>query len=250
MGSTAQYVDLPPGVCGYYDHETGNIYVDKRMPNRSQRCTFEHELTHKLLGHGPATSLVQRLQREIAVERLTARRLIPFSAFLSAMTRFTNAADIADALDVDEDLFYARVFSPHRGRTNDLRGLRTVLYWCWHGRSATARTSTDQATPQTRPRTSCLNLVTLYPNIGRLCCNNPNEQRILMSAIQTIAGVLRSHWSASTHTDSKPFVDRCDGCGEVIFSWGDPTVDDGHERLAAHQATALAAAGYRRAVAT
>jgi Zn-dependent peptidase ImmA (M78 family) len=111
MGSTALYVDLPAGVCGYYDHETGNIYVDKRMPNRSQRCTFEHELTHKLLGHGPATSLVQRLQREIAVERLTARRLIPFSAFLSAMTKHTNAADIANALDVDEDLLYARVFS-------------------------------------------------------------------------------------------------------------------------------------------
>jgi len=37
--------------------------------------------------------------------------LIPFPAFLAAMTRHTNAADIADALDVDEDLLYARVFS-------------------------------------------------------------------------------------------------------------------------------------------
>lgn len=111
MGSTAQYVDLPAGVCGYYDHETGNIYVDKRMPNRSQRCTFEHELTHRILGHGPATSLVQRLQREIAVERLTARRLIPFSSLLGAMTRFTNSAAVADVLDVDEDLLYARVFN-------------------------------------------------------------------------------------------------------------------------------------------
>jgi len=111
MGSTALFVDLPAGVCGYYDHETGNIYVDKRMPNRSQRCTFEHELTHRILGHGPARSLTERLQREIAVERITARRLIPFSSLLSAMTKFTNSAAIADALDVDEDLLYARVFN-------------------------------------------------------------------------------------------------------------------------------------------
>ena len=59
-----------------------------------------------------------------------------------------------------------------------------------------------------------------------------------------MADVLRAHWSASTHTDSKPFVDKCDGCGAVIFSWGDPTVADGYERLAAHQAAALSAAGF------
>lgn len=109
--SSTLYVDLPVGVCGYYDHQTGNIYIDRRMPNRNQRLTFEHELTHRLLGHGPAGSLVERLQREIAVERITARRLIPFPSLLSAMTRFTDAATIADALDVDEDLLYSRVFS-------------------------------------------------------------------------------------------------------------------------------------------
>ena len=61
---------------------------------------------------------------------------------------------------------------------------------------------------------------------------------------KTMTEVLRAHWTASTHTDSKPFVDKCDGCGEVIFSWSDPTVGDGYERLAAHQAAALSAAGF------
>lgn len=111
VGSTVQYADLPAGVCGYYDHSTGNIFVDRKMPNRNQRLTYEHEWTHKMLGHGPARSLAERLQREIAVERITARRLIPFSSFLSAMTRFKDAGSVADALDVDEDLLYARVMS-------------------------------------------------------------------------------------------------------------------------------------------
>jgi hypothetical protein len=61
-----------------------------------------------------------------------------------------------------------------------------------------------------------------------------------------MADVLMQHWSASTHTDRKPFVDKCDGCGDVIFSWGDPTVGLGNERLAAHQAAALSAAGFGR----
>lgn len=56
--------------------------------------------------------------------------------------------------------------------------------------------------------------------------------------------VLAAHWSASTHTESKPFVDKCDGCGAVIFSWGDVTVTNGADRLAKHQAEALSAAGF------
>ena len=66
-----------------------------------------------------------------------------------------------------------------------------------------------------------------------------------MTTIQdAMTAVLRAHWTASTHTENKPFVDKCDGCGEVIFSWVDPTVGTGHERLAAHQAEALTAAGF------
>jgi hypothetical protein len=62
--------------------------------------------------------------------------------------------------------------------------------------------------------------------------------------VKTMTEVLSEHWSASTHTERKPFVDKCDGCGDVIFSWGDPTVADGSERLAAHQSDALTAAGF------
>lgn len=59
--------------------------------------------------------------------------------------------------------------------------------------------------------------------------------------------VLAAHWSASTHTDQKPFVDKCDGCGEVILTWGgkgDSFSVSGPDLLAKHQAEALTAAGF------
>ncbi len=59
-----------------------------------------------------------------------------------------------------------------------------------------------------------------------------------------MADVLRGHWSASTRTDRKPFVDKCDGCGAVIRSWGDETPTFGVDLLATHQAAALSAAGF------
>lgn len=59
-----------------------------------------------------------------------------------------------------------------------------------------------------------------------------------------MAEVLAAHWSRSTHSDVKPFVDKCDGCGAVIYSWGDEPAWEGIEPLAAHQAAALSAAGF------
>lgn len=63
----------------------------------------------------------------------------------------------------------------------------------------------------------------------------------------SMADILMGHWSASTHTDKKPFVDKCDGCGEVILTWGgegDTYGIDGSTLLAAHQTGMLAANGY------
>jgi len=59
-----------------------------------------------------------------------------------------------------------------------------------------------------------------------------------------MAEVLTAHWSRSTHTDSEPFVDKCDGCGAVVYSWGDETAPHGIEPLAAHQEAMLTAAGF------
>ncbi|MFS0715505.1 hypothetical protein ABC337_04835 [Arthrobacter sp. 1P04PC] len=61
-----------------------------------------------------------------------------------------------------------------------------------------------------------------------------------MISQEQIAKVLAEHWSRSSHTDAKPYVDKCDGCGAVIYTWGDPNPADGVEGLAAHQAAVLA----------
>jgi hypothetical protein len=60
--------------------------------------------------------------------------------------------------------------------------------------------------------------------------------------VKTMAEVLRAHWSASTHTEREPFVDKCDGCGAVIMTWGEG--GDMPALLVAHQADALTAAGF------
>lgn len=59
-----------------------------------------------------------------------------------------------------------------------------------------------------------------------------------------MAEVLAAHWSRSTHADSEPFVDKCDGCGAVVYTWGDDQAWEGIEPLAAHQAAMLSAAGF------
>lgn len=56
-----------------------------------------------------------------------------------------------------------------------------------------------------------------------------------------IATVLREHWAFSTDTDDYPrFVDRCDGCHEIVFNHG----RDGNQNdaYAAHQAAAVLSA--------
>jgi hypothetical protein len=61
---------------------------------------------------------------------------------------------------------------------------------------------------------------------------------------KTMAEVLAAHWSVSTHADNEPEppVDKCDGCGKVLHTWGDQ-IPEVHP-LAAHQAAVLSAAGF------
>jgi hypothetical protein len=59
-----------------------------------------------------------------------------------------------------------------------------------------------------------------------------------------MAEVLAAHWSRSTFSDNEPFVDKCDGCGSVIYTWGNDPTPGGIEPLAAHQAAMLADAGF------
>lgn len=62
-----------------------------------------------------------------------------------------------------------------------------------------------------------------------------------MSTLEArIAEVIAGHWSASTHTDREPFVDKCDGCGAVVRTWGESHGTWRDSPLASHQAAMLA----------
>lgn len=104
------YENLPGGLRGYYDHGTGATHVDGRMVACDQRSTIIHEWFHKILGHGPCPDVAVRMAREIAVERLTARFLIPLPRLMEVMVTYATTAERAAALDVDESILYARVF--------------------------------------------------------------------------------------------------------------------------------------------
>lgn len=109
MGKTV-FRDLPGEVCGYYDNDTGVIHVDGRMVACDQRNTIVHETFHKILGHGKAPSLAVHTAREVMVERLTARHLIPLPRLMEVMVRFGTVTERARALGVDESILYARAF--------------------------------------------------------------------------------------------------------------------------------------------
>ena len=56
--------------------------------------------------------------------------------------------------------------------------------------------------------------------------------------VSVIAGVLAVHWTFSTDTDDYPrFVDRCDGCHEIVFNHG--RENNQNQSYAAHQARAV-----------
>lgn len=102
MGRTV-FADLPDGACGYYDNADGRVYVDKRLSRTMQRCTEVHEQIHREFQHGPVDTEPERVSREIAVERRTAREMINFPCLMRALTRHPKDP-VAAARDLQVDL--------------------------------------------------------------------------------------------------------------------------------------------------
>jgi hypothetical protein len=109
MGRTV-FADLPDGACGYYDNTDGRVYVHKGLSRTMKRCTEVHEAIHKEFQHGPVDTEPERVSREIAVERLTARQLIVFPSLMTAMSRFPkDPVNAARYLQVDLDVYLSRI---------------------------------------------------------------------------------------------------------------------------------------------
>lgn len=104
------YAELDGSLAGFYDHATGDITVDPRLPKVELHATVTHEGFHKLLGHGPCKRPVAAA-REIVVENMTAEYYISFRSLLGALTQCGSVKSMAKYLNVDEGLVYARFLS-------------------------------------------------------------------------------------------------------------------------------------------
>jgi hypothetical protein len=105
------YENLTGNLCGYYDNKTGAIHIDGRLNPVARHNTYRHELIHKILGHGPATSLAQHIAREVAVDRITARELVSLPALMWSLVQYPDQKARADALGVNESTYAARIFA-------------------------------------------------------------------------------------------------------------------------------------------
>lgn len=101
--------EMPAGVLGYYDHAAGTIHVDRGMDRRSRHLTVVHERFHKAMKHEPCATPGVRVAREIQVEGMTAKYFIKFHALLDAFMHCSDAQGMAEFLNVDCGLIYARL---------------------------------------------------------------------------------------------------------------------------------------------
>jgi hypothetical protein len=103
------YKELEGDLCGYFDPDSGALVVDPRLGREAQRNTIIHEGYHRLLGHGRAPSLAVHTAREVMVERLTARHLIPLPSLLNALVKCGTTSARARSVGVSENIWLARL---------------------------------------------------------------------------------------------------------------------------------------------
>lgn len=103
------YKELEGDLCGYFDPDTGAIIVDPRLRREAQINTIIHEGYHRILGHGRAPSLAVHTAREVMVERLTARQLIPLPALITALVSYGSTIERAQSLGVSPNILMARI---------------------------------------------------------------------------------------------------------------------------------------------
>lgn len=90
--------ELPEGVLGGTDFDTGEVFLDSRQLERERRSTAAHEAVHLERGPFPAFAT---LAEERTVSRLAARNLITFDALMEALPGCESLEELAVALDVD-----------------------------------------------------------------------------------------------------------------------------------------------------
>lgn len=100
-----EIADLPGRLRGFCDHDARTIWISKRLRQRERNKVLQHELIH--MDRGPVFACHQ-FDEERAVERETARSLIPLDALCDALRWSRDLYDIADVLHVPAYLIKVR----------------------------------------------------------------------------------------------------------------------------------------------
>ena len=108
MGPEVVLGGLEDGLCGYYDHATETVHINRALDMRGRRCTLVHELIHWEQGHEPVDDLAVHTAREVNVEREAARRLVSLPALIWAWTTYANPRASSEGLEVDHQVLMSR----------------------------------------------------------------------------------------------------------------------------------------------
>lgn len=105
-----RWLRLPPTTRGvWWSEEAGSVIgLSVSLGRRDRNATLMHELVHdeRGIGYTPSTPVPLVEKEEVAVERITARRLVPAAALQAFVTqRLTvqdqvTATEVADEFDV------------------------------------------------------------------------------------------------------------------------------------------------------
>ena len=108
--------DLPDGIDGVTRWSDRTIWVRHGLSQVQRRCIIEHERQHVIRGPGGAIAYEER-----AVDIATAHTLISLDALISAAKWARSLPELADELNVTQDLAHVRLNHLHPAERAALR---------------------------------------------------------------------------------------------------------------------------------
>ncbi len=119
-GWTLNHASLPGRKLGETCWSTRRVTIDPKYPEVVQRCTLAHELVH--VERGPVLNEPGLAGREeLAVRKITARRLIQIHDLGEALAESRELPCAAELLDVDVFTLRTRLAHLHPAEVHYLR---------------------------------------------------------------------------------------------------------------------------------
>ena len=109
---------------GAYLPDRNTVVMSSGLSSAMQRSVLTEELAHAELGHRPHADPMETARMELRARRLAAQRLVPLDLLAQALRGCTHWHEVAERLDVDEQLLRLRVHElDAQDRTDLARGV-------------------------------------------------------------------------------------------------------------------------------